>query len=243
MLLEIWSENKNSRWPPGSHIVLPIWSKTELDLCLICTTECAKFQLNCSYTSWDIEWKQNPRWSHDGHFGFLFVSKIELDLCNNVCAKFQINYPNTSCDISSGNGNSRWPPCSHIGFPIRSKIQHDLRVVCTNVCAKFQINCSNTSWNVMQKWKLKMTAWWPFWISDCFQNQIWPSSCMYQWMCKFSTQNPRWTPDSHFGFLILSKIKVGLCLICTNLWAKFQINYPNTSWDIEWKIKFKMAAL
>ena len=53
-LLKILSGNKNPRWPSGGHIGFLIGSIIEHDLQLICTNTPAKFQIDCSNTSWDI---------------------------------------------------------------------------------------------------------------------------------------------------------------------------------------------
>ena len=35
-------------------------------------------------------------------------------------------------------------------------------------------NISNGSWVIEWKWKSKMAAWWPYWISNQLQNRTWP---------------------------------------------------------------------
>ena len=54
-------------------------------------------------------------------------------------------------EIFGGNENPRWPPGSHIGFLIGSKIELELPLEGTNKPAKFQITCSNASRDNEQK--------------------------------------------------------------------------------------------
>ena len=75
-----------------------------------------------------------------------------------------------------GNENQIYLPGNHIGYPINSKIERDLRLICMNKSAKFQINRSNASGVIGQNKKSKMDTWRPFWISDQLWNQTWPVS-------------------------------------------------------------------
>ena len=75
-------------------------------------------------------------------------------------------------EILSGNKNPRWLPGRHIRFWIRSKSTTDIRLICSNKCAKFHMNCLNASWDIARKWKSKMAAWRPYWISNWLQNVI-----------------------------------------------------------------------
>ena len=88
--------------------------------------------------------------------------------------------------ILSKNENPRWSPGGHIGFPISSKIEHDLHLKCTNICAKFQINCWSASLDIERKRKSKMATLQPYWISDRVQNRSWPPPDMYKYTWKFS---------------------------------------------------------
>ena len=115
-LLEIFSKNKNPRWPHGGYFGFLIGSKIEPDLSLICTNKCAQFQINCSNTSWDIECQNGKtKWLLGGHFESLIESKIKLilrQICTNKCAKFQINCSLASWDIEQNSKSKMtawWP--------------------------------------------------------------------------------------------------------------------------------------
>ena len=60
-LLQILSGIRNSKWLPGSHIRFLIRSKIEHNLRLTCTNKYAKFKINFSNVSCDIERKQKSK--------------------------------------------------------------------------------------------------------------------------------------------------------------------------------------
>ena len=74
----------------------------------------------------------------------------------------------------SGNENPRWLPGSHIGFLILSKISLDMYLIMIQLHTKNHFNISNGSQDIERKWKSKMAAWRPYWISDWLQNRTLP---------------------------------------------------------------------
>ena len=58
----------------------------------------------------------------------------------------------------------------------------------------------------------------------------------------FGEENQRWLPGSHIGFWITSKFKLDLYLFAIHLRTKYHFNISNSSWDIAWRRKSKMAA-
>ena len=104
-----------------------------------------------------LNFQSAPKWK------FTFVYYVPINVQNFISIAQML------LEILRVNENPRWPLGGHIEFPIGCKIKIYFWLICTNKCAKFHINCLNASWDIERKWKSKIAAWRPYWISDRHQ--------------------------------------------------------------------------